>query len=1338
LVEQLDGSYRFIHDRVQEAAYSLIPEASRAGAHLSIGRLLLARTPPQKREGTIFDIVNQLNRGAALITSQDERDQLAELNLIAGKRAKASTAYSPALKYFNAGASLVAYDFWERRHDLMFCLELERAECEFLTGELEVADERLTALANRTANSVERAAVACLHMGVCKERLQLDRAVAVALDYLRHVGIEWSPHPTEDEARREYEQIWSHLGDRTIKEVADLPLMSDPESLAAMDVLTGMMTPAALTDQNLNCLAMCRAVNLSIERGNCDASCPAYVMLGRIAIQRFRDYKTAFQFAQVGVELSEGRGLKRFDAGTQVFFATFIAPWMKHVRTSVGVQRHTFVAANNVGDLTYAGYAICVLHADLLVAGDPLSAVQREAELGLAFARKARFGAHTDYIASQLALIRTLRGLTPKFGCFDSEQMEELPFEHHLAGNPSLAVQECWYWIRKMQARYFAGDHAAAIEASLKAQHLLWISPAHIEEAEYHFYTALCRAASCDSATTDERAQHLAALARHHQQLEIWAENCPDNFENRAALVGAEIARIESRELDAMRLYEKAIRSSRTSGFVHNEALAYERASVFYRARGFAQFADTYLCNARACYASWGADGKVRQLDRLYPGLKQEQLLLDAASTITAPLEGLDLAAMIRVSQAVSSEIVLEKLFDTVMRRAMEHAGAERGLLIVPHGDDLRIEAESKTSGSDVIVRLGDASAAAAALPESIVRYAMRTHESVLLDDASSVNPFSTDPYFLQNRVRSILCLPLLNQAKLSGILYLENNLAPRVFTSERITVLKVLVSQAAISLENTRLYGDLKDREAKIRRLVDANILGIVTWDVEGAILTSNQAFLRMMQHDHEGTAAGRLRWWDTVPPDWRERTERALAEVIENGTVQPFESEMFRKDGSRVPVLIGAALFQRGGKDGVAFVLDLSEQKRAEAEIRALEGQLYKENLALRDEVERTKRAEDQLRRSRTFLEEGQKLARMGNFSWVVTTNEIKWSEQLYRIFEFEPGVTVTFDLIGSRVHPEDLPLMHDMIEKAQRASRDFEYSYRLLMSDGSIKYIHLIAHATQDDNGLLEYIGAAQDVTQPRMAEEALAKARSELAHIMRVTTLNALTASIAHEINQPLSGILSNASASLRFLAGGAPDLEEAREAVRDIVRDGKRAGEIITRIRGLTKKTPTHRENVDLNEAIWEVLALVGDEAKRNSLIVRTKFADNLSPVAGDRVELQQVVLNLVINAIEAMSGVRGRPRELVITTRNMDGDYVQATVEDSGTGIPSDTVDKIFDSFYTTKPGGMGMGLSISRSILQSHGGRLWAEGKGAPGTMFHFTVPKYHEEGAHGRATGI
>ena len=278
------------------------------------------------------------------------------------------------------------------------------------------------------------------------------------------------------------------------------------------------------------------------------------------------------------------------------------------------------------------------------------------------------------------------------------------------------------------------------------------------------------------------------------------------------------------------------------------------------------------------------------------------------------------------------------------------------------------------------------------------------------------------------------------------------------------------------------------------------------------------------------------------------------------------------------------------------------------------------------------------------------------------------------------------------------------------------------------------------TDADLALIEGAGRiALIAIERQLAEEALNRARSELAHVTRVTTLNALTASIAHEVNQPLSSISINASTCRRMLDADPPNIEGARDTARRIIRDVNRAGEIITRIRALTKRTATRREKLDLNETISEILALIGDEAKRNSVIVRTRFADTLSPVAGDRVQLQQVVLNLVMNAIEAMSGVSEPPRELIITTQNIDADCVQATVEDSGIGIASDTIDKIFDSFYTTKTSGMGMGLSISRSILQSHGGQLWAVGKEepAPGTMFHFTVPKYHDEGAHAPATG-
>ena len=447
-------------------------------------------------------------------------------------------------------------------------------------------------------------------------------------------------------------------------------------------------------------------MNLSLERGNCDGSCLAYERLAVVAGARYGDYKAAFRLGRLGYELVERRGLTRFQAGTYMIFGHVVMPWTGHVKSGRELVRRGFEAAHRIGDVIYVGQGHANLIRNMLAAGDPLAEAQREVENGLEFARKVRFGFVTDLITPQLGLIRTLRGLTPTFGCFDDGQFDEREFERHLSADASLARPESYYWTRKLQARFLAGDVRTALDAALREQPLLWTSMSPLEAAEYHLYAALSRAAACGPAAADERQQHVEALAAHHEQLRVWAENCPENFEDRVALVGAEIARIEGRELDAERLYEQAIRSARANAFVHNEALANELAARFYAARGFEKIAHLYRRDARYGYLRWGADGKVRQLDELYPHLREDDPVPGPRSTIGAPVEHLDLATVINVSQAVSGEIVLEKLIDTLMRTALEHAGAERGVLIRPRGDELRIEAEATTGRDTVMVRL--------------------------------------------------------------------------------------------------------------------------------------------------------------------------------------------------------------------------------------------------------------------------------------------------------------------------------------------------------------------------------------------------------------------------------------------------------------------------------------------------------------------------------------------------------------------------------------------------------------------------------------------------------
>jgi PAS domain S-box-containing protein len=448
--------------------------------------------------------------------------------------------------------------------------------------------------------------------------------------------------------------------------------------------------------------------------------------------------------------------------------------------------------------------------------------------------------------------------------------------------------------------------------------------------------------------------------------------------------------------------------------------------------------------------------------------------------------------------------------------------------------------------------------------------------KTFILDDAAAQSPFAADPYLRQRRARSILCLPLINQAKLIGALYLENTLTARAFAPARSAVLKLLASQAAIALESASLYRDLEQREAKIRRLVDANIIGIYLWELEGRIIEANDTFLRMVGYDREDLLAGRVSWADLTPPERRDLDARAVEGLRTAGRLPPVEKEYFRKDGSRVPVLIGSAAFDEQRDHGVAFVLDLSERKRAEADAR-----------------------------------------------------------------------------------------------ESERHVREMQM----------------------------------------------------EVAHANRVATMGQLTASIAHEVNQPIAAAATNAEAALRWLGARSPDLEEVRQAFGRIVKDAHRAGDVIGRIRELIKKAPPRKEGVDMNAAIGEVIELTRGEAAKNGASVQTALGEGLPLVEGDRVQLQQVVLNLIVNAVQAMGEVAEGPRELFITTAPAEPNGVLVVVKDSGPGLDPESLERLFDPFYTTKPGGLGMGLSICRSIIEAHGGRLWVTANLPRGAIFNFTV---------------
>ena len=1543
LIVQSDVTWRFAHDRIQEATYSLMAEEAHAEAHLRIGRLLHAHTPPEKREGAIFEIVNQLNRGAELIVSEEERFQVAELNLIAGKRAKGSTAYASALKHFIAGEALLTDDPWGRRHGLIFQLELHRAECEFLTGEPAIAAERVELLRSCAADTVELAMATCLGIDVYMTLGQMDRAVAIGLAYLRRPGIEWPLHPTEQQVRREYERITAESGNRQIEEIIDLPLMSDPASIATLDVLTRVSTPAMFTDANLSALVICRAVSLSIERGNNDSSCLIYVYLSDIAGHRLGDYRNAFRFAQLGFDLVEKRGLKRVQAATYHTFAATMMPWMKHPLTCGSLARQAFEIANEIGDLTCAVYARMGLIGLLIAGGDPLVAVQSEAENGFNFAHRAKFAFGFDTIGMLLGFIQMLRGVTTKFGSFNHAEFDEIDFERNL-NHPPLA--HFWYWVRKLQAHFFAGDFASAIEASLKARPLLWSSPT-FEIAEYEFYSALSRAALWDSAASDQKREHFEALAAHYKRLQEWSEHCPENFEDRAALVRAEVARIEGRELDAERLYELAIRAARANGFVQNEATAYEVAAQFYAARGFETFADAYLRNARNCYDRWGAQGKVKQLDERYPRLSEGRTPAPL-STISAPYGQLDVETVVRASQALSSEMVFPRLIERLLRITVEHAGAERGLLILIRDGEPRIEAEATTGPGRIDVAVREGQPTPSDLLQSALHYVIRTKENVLLDDASSDNVYSKDEYVRQNHSRSVLCLPIVRQGKLVGVLYLENNLAPLVFTSSRVTVLQLLASQAAISLENASLYSDLELQAGLLQNLP----VSAWTLNPDGTPDFVNQVWLEFAGQTLDYVRSHPEAWMTAVHPEDREAASKAFRDGIRSGRAFAFETRSLRaQDGTYRWHLQQAVVLRDAEGKVLKFVgttTDIDDHKRAAEALRASEislrqtldtipGLVSKANssgmieLANRqlltyfgktteemnswstsgvvhpddlprvtaeithsfktgtpfDSELRYRRADGVYRwfQARSLPFRGADGEVAGWYFLLTDIEDRKRAEQALRESEFEsrlivdsiPGLVCTLnpagqiDLANRRlldffgmtleelnswgtngaVHPDDLErviaeLTHAMTtgtafdselryrrgdgvirwsqtrilpardaegritrwyglitdiddrKRAEEALRESEHESRLIVDSipGLIAVLGTSGEIERVSQPLLDYLGRSQEelrqwavddtihpddrsgylqaferafatgdpveyeavrirrfdgvyrwltmrglplrdrqghivrwyfllteIDDRKRAEDALRQAQGDLARINRVTTMGELAASLAHEISQPITGAMTNANVGLRKLASDHPNLDEVRGAFAKIVRDAQRAAEIISRVRSQFEKGAPNQASLNVNEIIPETIALLRDEAVRHNISIRTELLADLPQIVGDRVQLQQVMMNLILNSIEAMKDVDG-VREIIIQSQRAEEGQILVSFSDTGIGLSPQIIEQIFDPFFTTKPHGTGMGLRISRSIIESHGGRLRAVGSPGRGATFHLNLP--------------
>ncbi|MEP0891646.1 AAA family ATPase [Leptolyngbya sp. PL-A3] len=1161
--------YKFLHDRVQQAAYALIDEPQKQVVHLQIGRNLLKKIPLKQRAERLFEIVDHLNSGIELVTDQLERNEIAKLNLQAGQKALTANAYQAAFKYFNVGLKLLNMESWQREYDLTLSLHSEAAEAAYLSGHFDEMERLVKDVLNHAKTVLDQVKVYNSRIQACLSQGDPREALEIGLEVLQLLRVSLVQAPTQLDVQTGLAETASRLAGQEIEGLIELPEMSGPEPLAAIHILASIVASAFMVSPALLILIVCRMVNLSLSYGNAPWSPLGYAAYGFVLCEVTQDIERGYQFGKLALRLLEKLNINECDAKVFEVLGTHVIHWKEHLGESLSFLRNGYQRGVEIGDFEFAGYSAFHLCYSSFFAGQELTALEQETATYSKAVSQIRRENPSIWLAILRQTVLNLLGRSDN----PSRLMGPIYYGDRVLSNSAVGIDSAdgihFLLLNKIILLYLLAEYEQSAQTAILMEQHLYSAAGMLVVPLFYFYHSLTLLSLLAKAAAPDRERYLECVNTNQQKLQKRADYAPMNYLHKFHLVEAEKARVLGQVLEAEEFYEQAIAGAAENKFIQEEALAYELAAKFYWERNRPRIARTYMQEAHYAYTRWGAAAKVKDLEIRYPQLFPQ--LLDktnppirttASTTSNSSDIALDLATVIKASQAISREIELGQLLTFLMGILIENAGAQTGFLILESEEEWVIEAacELHAEESTCATRVLQSLPMSGRLPESIIQYVIRTREPIILNDATREGDFINDSYIQHHQPRSVLCLPLLNQSKFVGVLYLENQLATGVFTPERSQLLNLLSIQAAIAIENARLYSALCASKSQMAQFLEAVPVGIAVFDAVGRPYYFNQRATQLVGKGSDPSVpldqlseAYQVYLAGTKQPYPIERLPSMRALSGERSTVNDID---FHQNGTIIPVEVWSTpVFDEQGNVTYAITSfqDITERKQAERLLadynQTLERQVTERTMLLSQEIEERQRVENALRHSEEQRRLTLDFTHIGNWDWNIVENTSEWNDNHSRLLGLVPNeVECSYEVWRDRVHPEDVDRVEQAVAKALKTHTDYEAEYRVIHPDGSIHWLFGRGRGIYNEAGQpMRMLGVILDISDRKRAEEAsILEERNRMAREIHDTLAQAFT------------GILLNVGSMTQMLVNESASTQiqlERLERIDELARTG---------------------------------------------------------------------------------------------------------------------------------------------------------------------------------------